>query len=37
MVPVTQHNELQDENEGDVDLHPDFNERYDLSDDLGFP
>jgi hypothetical protein len=37
IAPVTQHNELQDQNEGDVDLHPDLNERYDLSNDLGIP
>ena len=37
IAPVTQNIELQDENEGNQDLHPDFNERYDLSDDLGNP
>ena len=37
IAPVTQNIELQDENEGNQDLHPDFNERYDLSDDLGIP
>ena len=29
--------ELQDEAEGIEDLHPDFSENYDLSDDLGIP
>ena len=37
IAPATQHAELQDESEGNVDLHPDFNERYDMSDDLGIP
>ena len=29
--------EFQDEAEGTEDLHPDFSENYDLSDDLGIP
>ena len=29
--------ELQDEAVGTEDLHPDFSESYDLSDDLGIP
>ena len=33
----TQNIELQDEAEGTEDLHPDPNENYDLSDDLGVP
>ena len=37
IAPVTQNVELQDENEGNQDLHSDFNERYDLSDDIGIP
>ena len=37
IVPITQHVELQDEDEGSQDLHPDFNKGYDLSDDLGIP
>ena len=38
IAPVTElHNELQDQNEGDVDLHPDLNELYDLAADLGIP
>ena len=39
IAPVTQHVELQDENESNIDLHvhPDLNERYDLSDDIGIP
>ena len=37
IAPVTQHVELQDENEGNQDLRADFNEGYDLSDDLGIP
>ena len=35
IAPITQHVELQDE--GSQDLYPDFNEGYDLSDDLGIP
>ena len=37
IAPVTQHVELQDEDDGNQDLHPDFNETYDLSDDLCIP
>ena len=37
IAPVTQNVELHDENEGNQDLHPDFNERYDLSDNIGIP
>lgn len=37
IAPVTQHVELQDEGDGNQDLHPDFNETYDLSDDLCTP
>ena len=37
IAPVTQHLELEDEDEGNQDLHPDLNEGYDLSDDLGIP
>ena len=37
IAPVTQHVERQDEDEGNQDLQPDFNECYDLSDDLGIP
>jgi hypothetical protein len=37
IVPVTQHAELQDENEGNIDLQPDFSGRYDISNDLGIP
>ena len=33
----TENVELQDEAEGTEDLHPDFNENYDLSSDLGIP
>ena len=29
--------ELQDRAEGPQDLHPDFNENYDLSEDIGIP
>ena len=29
--------EYQDEAEGLQDMHPDFNEQYDLSDDVGIP
>lgn len=37
VAPNTLNIELQDEAEGTEDLHPDFNENYDLSDDLGIP
>ena len=37
IAPVTQHVELQDEDKGNQDLHADFNEGYDLSDDLDIP
>ena len=37
IAPATQHVERQDQNEGNLDLHTDFNEGYDLSDDLGIP
>ena len=37
IAPVTQHGELQDESEGNTDLHPDLSETYDMSDDLGIP
>lgn len=37
IAPSTQSLELQDQAEGDQDLHPDFNETYNLSDDLGIP
>ena len=36
-APCTQIIERQDQAEGDQDLHPDFNENYNLSDDLGIP
>ena len=37
IAPETQNIELQDQAEGAEDLHPDLNENYDLSDDLGIP
>ncbi|CAB4032890.1 ATP-dependent DNA helicase PIF1 [Paramuricea clavata] len=37
IAPVTQHTELQDQDEGNTDTHPDLNENYDLSADLGIP
>jgi len=37
IAPDTQHTELQDETEGANDLHSDFNETYDLSEDIGIP
>lgn len=37
IAPNTQNIELQDEAEGTEDLHSDFSENYDLSDDLGIP
>ena len=35
VAPGTQDVELQDEHESTQDLHPDFNEKYDLSVDIG--
>ncbi|CAB4015874.1 ATP-dependent DNA helicase PIF1 [Paramuricea clavata] len=35
--PVTQDSERRDENEGNTDTHPDLNETYDVSEDLGIP
>ena len=35
IAPLTQNIEYQDEAEGQQDLHPDFNENYDLSEDVG--
>ena len=37
IAPVTQDTERQDQDEGNTDTHPDFNESYDLSEDLGIP
>lgn len=37
IAPFTQNMEYQDEAEGLQDLHPDFNENYDLSEDVGIP
>ena len=37
IAPCTQSLEYQDEDEGVQDLHPDFNENYDLSEDVGIP
>ena len=37
VAPNTQHTEIQDEAEGALDLHIDFNEQYDLSNDVGIP
>ena len=37
VAPGTQNIESQDQSEGALDLHPDLNENYDLSDDLGIP
>ena len=37
IAPNIQNVELQDEAMGNEDLHPDFNENYDLSGDLGIP
>ena len=37
IAPVTQDTERQDQNEGNTDTHPDLNENYDLSEDLGIP
>ena len=37
IAPCAQSTEREDESEGNQDLHPDFNENYNLSDDLGIP
>ena len=37
IAPNTQNLELQDENEGAQNLHPDLTESYDLSEDIGIP
>ena len=37
IAPTTQDIEHQDKAEGTDDLHPDLNEKYDLSDDIGIP
>ena len=37
IAPLTQNIEYQDEAEGFEDLHPVFNDNYDLSDDIGIP
>ena len=37
IAPCTQSIEYQDEDEGLHDLHPDLNENYDLSEDVGIP
>jgi septation ring formation regulator EzrA len=37
IAPVTQDTERRDENEGNTDTHPDLNETYDVSEDLGIP
>ena len=37
IAPSTQNIEQQDLAEGSQDLHPDFNENYNLSDDIGIP
>ena len=37
IAPSTQNIEPQDLAEGDQDLHPDFKENYNLSDDIGIP
>ena len=37
IAPTTQNAECQDEMEGNQDLEPDFNENYNLADDIGIP
>ena len=37
IAPDTQDTELQDENEGNQDLHADLNEQYDMSEYIGIP
>ncbi len=37
IAPVAQDTERRDQHEGNTDTHPDLNESYDLSEDLGIP
>ena len=37
IAPYTQSVEHQDQADGNKDLHPDFNENYNMSDDIGIP
>ena len=37
VAPIVQNAELQDKALENEDLHPNFNEQYDFSDDLGIP
>ena len=37
IAPAAQSVEHQDQSEGSTDLHPDFNENYNMSDDTGIP
>ena len=37
IAPVTHNTERQDESEGNTDTHPDLNESYDQSEELGIP
>ncbi|CAB4000987.1 Hypothetical predicted protein [Paramuricea clavata] len=37
IAPVTQDTERRDDHEGNTDTHPDLNETYDVSEDLGIP
>ena len=37
IAPATQSVELQNEAEGNTDLHPDLNENYNFADDIGIP
>ena len=37
IAPLTQHAERYNQEEGNTDTHPDLNETYDLSEDLGIP
>lgn len=37
IAPYTPNVEQQDQADSDTDLHPDFNESYNLSDDIGTP
>ena len=37
IAPNTEHTEIQDEAEGTLDLHTDFHEHYDFSNDVGIP
>ena len=37
IAPCTENIDKQEQEEGSIDLHPDFNESFNLSDDIGIP